>query len=272
VSACLKGVLEIGEEARLVEELCRLKIAHASANTLLGARRHRLQELKRDILADDGGDLKKALLLGGETVDASRQDGMDGAGDLDVRQWCRQSIRAPLPDQRVRLHQCADALLEEEGIALGALDQERLQSREVVGAKQRLQELVGARGRQRIDPNLRVVCLAAPAVLVLRTIVGEEQDAGGGQTLEQAVEEGLGLAVDPVKILEHEAERLDLTLAEQQSLDRVERSLPALRWVQMRPLRLLDGEIQEREEGRQYRFERAVEHQNLAGHLFTARA
>ena len=59
----------------------------------------------------------------------------------------------------------------------------------------------GTRGGQRIEPQLRVVGLAAPAVLILGAIVDQEQDLGRGQTLNQAIEQDLRLAVDPVQIL-----------------------------------------------------------------------
>ena len=49
--------------------------------------------------------------------------------------------------------------------------------------------------------------------LVLRTIVDQEQEPGGRRSLDQAVEQGLGL-VDPVQILEDQEQRLFLTLAQ----------------------------------------------------------
>jgi hypothetical protein len=47
-------------------------------------------------------------------------------------------------------------------------------------AEQAVEELVGAGGGQRIDPELPVVRPRSPAVLVLRTIVDEHQDPGRG--------------------------------------------------------------------------------------------
>jgi hypothetical protein len=71
-----------------------------------------------------------------------------------------------------------DALLEEQRVALGAFDQEPLQRAEAgVGAKKRIEQLIGAFGRQGIDPDLLVVRLAAPGVLVFGAKVDEEQEA-----------------------------------------------------------------------------------------------
>jgi hypothetical protein len=61
---------------------------------------------------------------------------------------------------------------------------------------------VGALRPQRVDPQLEVVGLATPGMLVLRPVVDEEQDAGGRQALHEAVQQRLGLGVDPVEILE----------------------------------------------------------------------
>ena len=94
------------------------------------------------------------------------------------------------------------------------------------------EELVGAGGRQRVEPQLRVVGLAAPAVLVLRPIVDQQQQAGRGQALDQAVEQGLRLGIDPVQILEHQEQRLHLAFAQQHALEPVERALAALRRIQ----------------------------------------
>ena len=86
--------------------------------------------------------------------------------------------------------------------------------------QQGLQELVGARRRQRVEPQLRVVGLAAPAVLVLRAVVDQEQEPGRRQALDQAVEQGLRLGIDPVQILEDQQQRLHLAFAQQHALER----------------------------------------------------
>ncbi len=58
-------------------------------------------------------------------------------------------------------------------------------------------------------------------MLVLGPVVDEEQDARRRQALNEAVEQRLGLGVDPVEILEEHEERLDLAFSEEQSFDRL---------------------------------------------------
>ena len=120
-----------------------------------------------------------------------------------------------------RLHKGADALFEEERVAVGPLGQqplERLQRR--ISAEQGGEQLVGALRRERVDPKLGVVGLAPPTVAVLGPVVHEQQERAAGQALHEGVEERLGLRVDPVQVLEHEKKRLDLALAQQQAFDR----------------------------------------------------
>ena len=69
--------------------------------------------------------------------------------------------------------------------------------------------------RQRIDPEQAVIRLAAPRVLVFRSIIDEKEQARAGQALYQAVEQRLRLAVDSVEILEQNDQRLGLALANQ---------------------------------------------------------
>ena len=131
--------------------------------------------------------------------------------------------------QDPRLDQGAHALFQKEGIAFRARNQqwcERCQTGVV--PQQRREERLGAGGRQRVEPELRVVRLAAPAVLVLRPIVDQQQEVGRGQALDEAVEQGLRLAVDPVQVLKDQQQRLHLTFAQQHALQRFEGALAAL--------------------------------------------
>ena len=112
-------------------------------------------------------------------------------------------------------------------------------------------EVVGALGRQRVDPELPIVGLAAPAVLVLGTVVDQQQEPGSGQTLDQAVEQRLGLGVDPVQVLEQHQKRLHLALPEQQTLHAIQRPLPPLRGIEPLPRGILDWDVQQREQRRE---------------------
>src|SRR5207247_1948933 len=80
------------------------------------------------------------------------------------------------------------------------------------------EQFFGALGRERIDPELGVVGLASPGVLVLGTVADDEQDSRGRKALDQAVEQRLALGISPVEILEEQEERLDPTFPEEEPL------------------------------------------------------
>ena len=129
----------------------------------------------------------------------------------------RESIGAALSDQGPGLHQGPHALLQEERVALGALDEQRRERGDasVVAEEREEQRLGGVQG-QGVEPELRVVGLAAPAVLVLRTIVHEQQSRAAGRLSTRRSRKAWVCGVDPVEVLEDDEERLDLALAEQQ--------------------------------------------------------
>ena len=70
----LEGVVPLGEEARLVEELGRLQVRQAAMERLLGQLGNGLQQGQGHLGADDGGGLQQALVLRRQPVDACRQD------------------------------------------------------------------------------------------------------------------------------------------------------------------------------------------------------
>ena len=78
----LERVLEIREEARLVEELGRLEMRRAPAKLVLGLVRDSLEERERHVLPDDGGGLEEALVVGRESIDARGEDRLRRRRDL----------------------------------------------------------------------------------------------------------------------------------------------------------------------------------------------
>ena len=102
-------------------------------------------------------------------------------------------------------------------------------------AEQAVEHLVGACRRQRIDPHLGEVALPAPAAPVLGSEVDEQQQPRRGDAVQQHFEECLGFGVDPVQILEDQAERLLLRLPDQEPLERIDHGAPALRGREVRP-------------------------------------
>jgi len=141
---------------------------------------------------------EEPLLRGRQTVDARSQDGLHRAGHMNGGQGVRQPIVASRTRQRARLDQRSYALLEKKRIALGSLDQESLERvQAVVAPDEYLEQQLGTFPLQRVDPELRVVGLAAPAMSILGPIAAEQQQTDPGQALGKAPEYRLRLAVDP---------------------------------------------------------------------------
>src|SRR5690349_10652506 len=100
---------------------------------------------------------------------------------------------------------------------------------------------------------------AGPGTFVLRPVVDEKQDRRGREVLDQMVEKGLRLGVDPVQILEDDHERLHLTLPEQQAATGVQGPSPTLPRVESEPVFFCDEAGEERSEWRVERHESLVE-------------
>jgi hypothetical protein len=123
------------------------------------------------------GGLKQPFGLWGEAVDARGQDGPDGGGHCQLLDGPGKPIGAAPALERARLDKGPHTLLKKEGIGIRPLDQEPLKRGErCLKPKERIEQLVGALGRQGIDPELAIVGLAAPAVAVFRAVVEEEQE------------------------------------------------------------------------------------------------
>src|SRR5215831_19245165 len=264
----LERVLEVREEPDLVEELRGLETAQLGAHLFL--RRVGNGEQQRDghVLADDGSRLEQPLVIGGQAVDARGQDGLNSGGYPQLFNRPSEPVGATFTGEGARLNKGAHALLEEEWIGVRPLDQQDLERGEGrVGAEKHIEQLVGVLGWQGIDPELAVVGFSAPGVAVLRAVVGEEQEARRWQALDETVEEALGLAVNPVQVLEDHNQGLDLALAQQQTLDRVQRLLAPLARIESLPGRLLDWHVEEREEGEHSGGKGWVQRQDLPRYL-----
>ena len=65
-------------------------------------------------------------------------------------------------------------------------------------------------------------------MVILRAIIHEEEDAHGRQAVDEALEERLGLGIDPVQVFADQQHGLDLTLTQQKALEGVEGPLTPL--------------------------------------------
>src|SRR5262249_5806505 len=177
-------------------------------------------------------------------------------------------VRPRPPRQYPGFYEGAYTLLQEERVALRARNQELCEGCQAgIVPQQRLQELVSTRRGQGVQAELRIVGLAAPAVLILRAVVDQEQELSRGQALDQTVEQDLRLGIDPVQVREHQEQRLHLTFAQQHALERCERALAALGRIELAERALVRQRVEQCEERRQGVVQGLVQGQYLAGHL-----
>ena len=193
-----EGVGELGEEARLVEELCILKVGEARAEWHLGDFGYGLEQYQGHLGADDGRGLQERFFLGRQPVEARRQQRLHRRWYLNrcecfgqaigprspTNTWVFTKVRHSPPTKRSCLG-CA------RSSGLSAIPNRR-------PSQEALQQDLGARGQQGIEAELGVIGLRPHSVPVPGAIVEQEEQAGGEQTFHQAVKARLGLGVDPV--------------------------------------------------------------------------
>ena len=235
-----EDVLGLWKQGDVVDEFSRSEATEAVTQLILRHVGNRVEQADGHVLSDHRRALQEPLVSGREAVDPRRQDRLDRGRHQDRRHGLAQTIAPALPDENTVLGQRPDAFLEKEGVPLGAIDQYLLESGEIsVSADEGGEKLLRASWRQRIDTELAVASLAPPVVPVFRSVIDEEENPRGRQAVDQAVEERLGLGVDPVQILEEKTYRPHLTLSQQEVGDRVHRLLPPLAGSQRTPLRVV---------------------------------
>ena len=141
-----------------------------------------------------------------------------------------------------------------------------------VRAQEGLEQLLSARLRERVEPQLRVIRLAAPAVLVLRAVINQEEDPRSRQALDQHIEHGLRLGVDPVQVFEHQQQGLHLAFAQQDALQRLQGAAPPLQRVEVQEWTVCRQGFEQGEHRRHSILESLVQCQDLPGDLGPDRA
>ena len=92
-------------------------------------------------------------------------------------------------------------------------------------------------------------------MLILPPVRDEQQQARAGQALDQAVQQRLGLGVDPVQVLDEQEQRALARFPQQQPFHRVEGALAPLRRLQPLPRGVLPRHLEQGEQRRQRRLE-----------------
>jgi hypothetical protein len=126
------------------------------------------------------------------------------------------------------------------------------------------QDFVSMCRGQRVEPELCVVGLAPPSVLVLRAIGYEQEKPCRREAFNQVLQHGLRLGVDPMEVFDHQEQGLHAAFFQQQPLDRLQEPLAALRWVEGLPCGVFDRHVQQHQEGGQGRPEGLTQREKLA--------
>ena len=138
--------------------------------------------------------------------------------------------------------------------------------------EQRGEQLLDALTRQRIEAQLRIVSAVAPLVAILGAVVDQQQNARIGERVGEQVQPGLGFAVNPMEVFEHDDQRLVEALAQHDSFERFLRAPPPRLHVHLRKRILAFLDAEQHEEVWQRVFEALVEREQFADHLFAALA
>ncbi len=148
----LEGIRRLGKEARLVEELGRLQVGERHDAVRLGQLGNGLQEGKGTSLPMTAAVCSRRFSSPGSRSMRAARTACTVAGTWMLGSSLAQAIGPRVTDQHLRLDQRPDAFLQEEGVALGALDQalfERLEPGVISqeGMQQGLGRSQGAAGR-----------------------------------------------------------------------------------------------------------------------------
>ena len=112
----LEGVVRLGEQAGLVEELGGLQVRQAAVQGGLGQLGDGLEQRQGHLSANDGRGLEEPLLLRWQPVDACRQDRLHRGRHLKGRERLRQAVGPglahQLPERQGRLHRALRQLLQ----------------------------------------------------------------------------------------------------------------------------------------------------------------
>ena len=126
----LEGVLHLGMERGLEEELGGDECSDGRREIRFGHVHDSPQHRVRQLTAHDRRRLQHRLGALRQPVDPCRENGLDRSGYLGGLHSLHQPVGAGLAGEHTHLCQRAHALLEEERIALRAIDQSGLYRRQ----------------------------------------------------------------------------------------------------------------------------------------------
>src|SRR2546426_2659592 len=107
----LEGVLEVGKELDLVQEVCSLQQGEATSELVRRKVGNRLKHLERHVCPDDRGCLEHGLFLGAQAVNPGGEERLHGDRHLDRVDGLQQTIGPGMPDEHLRLDEGPHAFL-----------------------------------------------------------------------------------------------------------------------------------------------------------------
>ena len=111
--------------------------------------------------------------------------------------------------------------------------------------QERRHQRIRALRPQGLDPQVTVRRLLAPVVPILGAVAHQQQDARAWKDLHETVEPRLRLDVDRVQVLDDDDDGLDVTLAQEELLDRLQHARAALRSLHLFPLQTLHRGVEQ---------------------------
>ncbi len=238
-----EGQLGMGD--LLVDQLEGAKLAYHCTHGLARLD-DPLQQTQCELAADHRRHLDRPLRLLLEPVDPRHQHALDAVGDRDLGQIACELDAALLDPEHALLQERPGDLLDEEGIPLGLLHDQLTKLRRQL---RRLDDRAGhgrhLGRREGLERDPHVVAAVAEGLLVAGTMGEQKARPGGGDRIDQELEEFLGGGVDPVQVLDHEDQRLPLGRAQEERVQGSDGLAPARDGVEFLDLRVGDREREE---------------------------
>ena len=108
----LECVLRLGNQARLVQELGRLKAREALEQQISIDSCYSQQPFQRDVSANNRSGLQQTLLCRGKAIDPGSQNRLHRRRDLERLDRSVRSVGAQVADERTGVHERTNRLFE----------------------------------------------------------------------------------------------------------------------------------------------------------------
>src|SRR5216684_5702473 len=263
----LEDVLDVPGGWLLVDELPGLQTRQPTLQFVVRLERHALHQPERKFASQHRQGLQQLLLLRRQPVYTRGEHDLHRRGDL-YRVHRPGELHRPVALKHAIFEENQHYLFHEEGSALGPLNDEPLEWKQILAVAQHCREhLLGAFLAERVETKLRVIGLAIPLMRILEPIVHQQQKFRGPDRIGKQVQQLLGLLVDPVEIFEDYHQRLVERFAQQDALDRFQRPpLPDLSVHLRQRIVTLDYGEQAEQIGQRV-FQTSVKREDTSGYL-----